>query len=114
MIGKHFDFVDSKSPAPALLSEGKVHAHCNDIDIWQLSRFFVEPLGLCITHWRIERRHDAENSHVHARVVQCYWLQAVVYRAEIRRGIARFQFWSNERQGIALHSGCAWSFHDSS
>ncbi len=114
MIGQHLDSIHAEGAAPALLSEGKVHADGDDIDARELGRLFVETLGLQVADRSVERRHHADDAHVGAGFFQVHRRQRSVHHGEIRRMVAYLQLRPDQGQGVAFHRRCSRSFHLSS
>src|SRR5580692_2982913 len=100
--------VHAECTAPALLSEGEVHADRVNVNLWKLPRFFVESLGLGVANRGVKRRHDAENSYPFAGSRQVHRLQRVVDGLKIRGLVSGLQLRPDHGHGIASECSCSW------
>src|SRR5215467_5984583 len=111
MVREHLHIVHTKRSAPALLREWEIHADGDDIHAGKARCGLIELLGLRVANGRVQRRDYADDAHVVSSVLQTHGLQCPVGCGEIGSRVAGLQFGSDQSQGVALESGCSWSFH---
>src|SRR3954463_4030220 len=99
-----------RGSAPALLRHGQIHADGQHLDITECRAFFVPAPRLGITHWRVKRWYGADEDYFARVVRELYWGHVLPYELEIRGRVANFDLIANERDRVAAHGHCAFTF----